>query len=268
MKRPFFLSFSMLCAASLFGVHQGLSSLAQEAEQTRSDEDLSDIRRGAEDLARGFVKDQRTSADVHIDVDAILREAERFSADAETMSASLNERLAAMEGNDGASFLDVDGAINAGALAAAAGDIARATRGASDEAPLFVTFVSLSMPDAALTSIIRDTNEAGGLVVVRGFYGGSYGAFANRVRELFEEGDEVGISIDPRYFQALSVTHVPTYALVLGEPQCEGFACAPLPADKVSGNISVAAALELLEQGGETAPAHARLALARLEPQP
>lgn len=242
--------------------------MAQEADRTRADEDLAEMRRDAEDLARGFVRDQRSSADIDIDVDAILREAERFSADAEALSAKLNKRLSEMEGAESAGFFDADGAINAGALAAAAGDIARATRGASDEAPLFVTFVSLSMPDAALTSIIRETNEAGGLVVVRGFYGGSYGAFARRVQDLFEEGDEVGISIDPRYFQALSVTHVPTYALVLGEPQCEGFACAPLPADKVSGNISVAAALNLLEERGETAPAHARLALARLEHQP
>lgn len=242
--------------------------MAQETDQPRVDEDLAHIRRGAEDLARGFVKDQRNSVDVDIDVDAILREAERFSADAEAMSASLNERLAELEGAESSSFVDADGTINAGALAAAAGDIARATRGASDEAPLFVTFVSLSMPDAALTSIIRDTNEAGGMVVVRGFYGGSYGTFANRVRDLFEEGDEVGISIDPRYFQALRINHVPAYALVLGEPQCEGFVCAPLPADKVSGNISVGAALELLEARGETAPAHARLALSRLEPQP
>ncbi|MEO1188173.1 MAG: type-F conjugative transfer system pilin assembly protein TrbC [Pseudomonadota bacterium] len=268
MKTPIILMFSMLCVAAFLGLETGVSSMAQEVDQTRSDEDLADIRRDAEDLARGFVSDQRTSAEVDIDVDAILREAERFSADAEALSARLNERLAEMEGSDSGGFIDADGAINAGALAAAAGDIARATRGASDEAPLFVTFVSLSMPDAALTSIIRETNEAGGLVVVRGFYGGSYGTFASRVRELFEEGDEVGISIDPRYFQALRITHVPTYALVLGEPQCEGFVCAPLPADKVSGNISVGAALELLEASGETAPAHARLALVRLEPKP
>ena len=121
------------------------------------------------------------------------------------------------------------------------------------------------MPDAALTSVIRDTKEAGGVVMVRGFYGGSYGTFANRVRELFEEGDEVGISVDPRYFQALGVSAVPTYAIVIGEPICDGFVCDPIRADTLAGNISVGAALRLMADHGELAPLQAQAALQRLE---
>lgn len=248
----------LICTASL--------ALGQEEDPVRSDRDLADIRRSAEEIGRDYLKDRPTEMDAAIDVDAILADAERFSADARAMQDNLMAKLQAIEpGNNGQDFFDEHGRIDASTLAAAAGDVARASRREESGAPLFISFVSLSMPEASLTSIIEDTNKAGGLVVVRGFYGGSYGAFANRVRELFEEGDEVGISIDPRYFQALNVSHVPTYAVTLETPSCDAFVCGTIEADTVSGNISVAAALELLAENGETAPAHARAALSEIE---
>ena len=239
---------------------------SQEEAGARSNEEFAAIRQDAEGLARDFVAN-RPQADIStLDTDSILREAERFSAEARALQESLTARLGNLtNAGEAGAFFDEDGRIDAGTLAAAAGDVARASRETGERAPLFVSFVSLSMPDAALTRIIRDTNEAGGLVVVRGFHGGTYGDFATRVRDLFDEGEVVGISIDPRYFQALGVTHVPAYAIVLGEPRCEGFVCAPLAADTVSGNISVAAALDLLAHQGSVAPAHARAALARIE---
>lgn len=241
----------------------GLGLIAQP--QSR-EEELGDIRREAEQLARDFVAERPDGTDV--DIDAILMEAERFSAEAKALNERVGDRLAAQGAGGPASFFDEDGAIDAGALAAAAGDVARGARRESGEAPLFVAFVSLSMPDTALTSIIRETKEAGGVVVVRGFYGGGYASFATRIRALFEEGDEVGISVDPRYFQALGVRQVPTYAVLTGEPVCDGFACGKLEADTVSGNISVEAALRLLAEQGAVAPAHARAALARLAAAP
>lgn len=239
-------------------------AVAQETERTETEK--ADIHRQAGDVARDYLDERRDLDEATINVSEIMAEAERFSVEAREMRDSLNERLAGVE-NEGSSFFDGDGKVDANALASAAGDIARASRDEGSAKPLFVTFVSLSMPDAALTSIIRDTKKAGGVVVVRGFYGGSYGAFANRVRELFEEGDDVGISVDPRFFQALGVETVPTYAVILGEPVCDGFVCDPIRGDTLSGNISVAAALQLIADHGKLAPLQAQAALKRLEPE-
>ena len=243
----------------------GVAGWAVAQEAGRTEQEKADINRAAGNVARAYLDDRRALEDTDIDVAQIMAEAERFCAEAREMRDSVTEQLAAIEREDGSSFFDSDGAIDASALASAAGDIARASRDEGSAKPLFVTFVSLSMPDAALTSIIRDTKNAGGVVVVRGFYGGSYGAFADRVRELFEEGDEVGISVDPRYFQALDVETVPSYAVVSGEPVCDGFICDPIQGDVLSGNISVAAALELIADKGSLAPLQAKAALQKLE---
>lgn len=238
-------------------------AVAQESD--RSERDKSEINRAAGETARDYLETRRGLDEAPIDVAEIMAEAERFSAEARDMQDALTNRLASIEQEGAGSFFDEDGAIDASALASAAGDIARASRSEGTSQPLFVTFVSLGMPDAALTSIIRDTKQAGGVVVVRGYYGGSYGAFANRVRELFDEGDEVGISVDPRYFQAVGVETVPTYAVISGEPTCDGFVCASIRSDTLSGNISVVAALQLIADHGSLAPLQAEAALKRLE---
>lgn len=263
MRREILLpSIAAIVAAALLAV----AGLAVAQEGARSEEEKAEIHQGAGDVARDYLDARRERDDAPINVSEIMAEAERFTAEARDLRDDLTSRLAMIERDETSSFFDDDGAINASALASAAGDIARASRDERDAKPLFISFVSLSMPDAALTSIIRDTKEAGGVVVVRGFYGGSYSAFANRIRELFEEGDEVGISVDPRYFQALSVETVPTYAVVLGEPVCDGFVCDPIQSDTLSGNISVAAALKLIADHGTLAPLQTQAALKRLEP--
>jgi len=234
-------------------------------ENPRNEQEKAAIDKQARSVAREYLDERRELEDTPINVSEIMAQAERFSTEARAIRDNVTERLANIE-REGTSFYDADGAIDANALASAAGDIARTSRDEGSAKPLFVTFVSLSMPDAALTSIIRDTKRAGGVVVVRGFYRGSYSAFANRIRELFEEGDDVGISVDPRYFQALGVEAVPTYAVMMGEPVCNGFVCDPVRGDTLSGNISVAAALQLIADHGSLAPLQAKAVLKRLEP--
>ena len=259
-------SSSFLTVAALIATCVSLPLLSGAQESERGEENKAGIYRQATDIARGFVSEQRSMEPETINVASIMADAERFSMEAREMQDSVNSRLTQMgEAGRASGFFSEDGKIDAAALASAAGDIARSSRSGANETPHFVSFVSLSMPDAALKSIIRDTNKAGGIVMVRGFYGGSYTGFANRVRELFEEGDEVGISLDPRYFQALNVKTVPTFAVLLSEPECEAFVCGSVQADTISGNISVGAALQLLADQGKQAPAQARAALERLE---
>ena len=48
------------------------------------------------------------------------------------------------------------------------------------EGPMFIVFASLSMPEASLTRLIADTTKAGGVVVFRGFPGGSTNTVSRR----------------------------------------------------------------------------------------
>jgi conjugal transfer pilus assembly protein TrbC len=52
------------------------------------------------------------------------------------------------------------------------------------EGPLFTVFASLSMPQARLSALIRDTTKAGGVVVFRGFPHGSTKAFAEGLKRV------------------------------------------------------------------------------------
>ena len=236
--------------------------------QDRAPQDAADASRAeAEAIARDFAQEGQ-GAPLDLDVEEMLARTERFAADAEAMAETFRSRMAELEGNRESFFTD-DGGIDAAALAGAAGALARADRDAADaSAQVFTVFVSLSMPDAALIPLLRDTQAAGGQIVVRGFYGGDVGSFRTRLTPLVEAAGEVGLGVDPRLFQAYGVELVPSFAVGPGDAACDGFTCAPLPHDKLAGNISVAAALRLLADRGEVAPAKAKAALTQLESAP
>jgi len=127
--------------------------------------------------------------------------------------------------------------------------------------------VSLSMPPEALRALARDAHRAGARVVIRGLVDGSFKATLIKVREVFDDRSAGGVAIDPQAFKAFAVTAVPTVIASSAEVQpCGALGCAPAaPAfDKVSGNISLEAALKLLADDGESGQAAARVALTRL----
>ena len=127
--------------------------------------------------------------------------------------------------------------------------------------------VSLSMPPEALRQLARDAHRAGARVVIRGLVDGSFKATMLRVRQVFDDRSAGGVAIDPQVFKAFQVTGVPTVIAALSRVEpCGTMGCAPTaPAfDKISGNISLEAALKALaEESGPGQPA-ARAALARL----
>ena len=86
------------------------------------------------------------------------------------------------------------------------------TRTPMGEGPMFIVFASLSMREASLTRLIADTTKAGGVVVFRGFPGGSTKAFAEGLKRVVtNEGQEAHLAIDPRLFRAFRVTAAPTF---------------------------------------------------------
>jgi len=141
------------------------------------------------------------------------------------------------------------------------------TTNASEDVGGVYVAVSLSMPPEALRALARDAHRAGARVVIRGLVDGSFKATMLRVRQVFDDRSAGGVAIDPQVFKAFGVTAVPTVIAARSpvEP-CGKLGCSPEipPFDKVSGNISLDAALKSLEDEGTFGQAAARAALARL----
>lgn len=120
------------------------------------------------------------------------------------------------------------------------------------EAPQFIVFASLSMPDNTLKQLVRDTAAAGGVVVFRGFPNNSAREFVARLGKVVDEGQFASIGIDPRLFRAFDVQAVPTYVTVSSDfDLCAGFSCSTKvpPYDRMIGNVTVEYALSTFADG-------------------
>ncbi len=80
---------------------------------------------------------------------------------------------------------------------------------------------------------------------------------------------EAGVAIDPRLFRLFGVERVPVVVAVPGGvPPCTSRGCANDPApphDLVTGNIGLAAALEIISAEGDAGRGAARQMLERLD---
>jgi conjugal transfer pilus assembly protein TrbC len=136
------------------------------------------------------------------------------------------------------------------------------------QAPQFIAFASLSMPEESLKRMIADVSRAGGVVVFRGFPDNSMKAFQSAIARLVkDEADYASIGIDPRLFRAFEVQAVPTYIAVGSDfDLCEGFRCKTVvpPNDRLIGNVTVEHALTSFADGRGPGAAVAGVALANL----
>ncbi|WP_062769774.1 type-F conjugative transfer system pilin assembly protein TrbC [Sphingopyxis terrae] len=136
------------------------------------------------------------------------------------------------------------------------------------EAPQFIVFASLSIPDTALKQLVRDTAAAGGVVVFRGFPKNSAREFVARISKVVDQGQYANIGIDPRLFRAFDVQAVPTYVTVSSDfDLCAGFSCATKvpPYDRMIGNVTVEYALATFVDGGGPGAKVAGVALANMK---
>jgi len=113
-------------------------------------------------------------------------------------------------------------------------------------APL-MAFVSFSMPDASLKAILEQVDRMAGTVVLRGLVNDSFKDTAAVVAKLARENGP-GFSVDPKLFAKYAINAVPAFVI----PNGDSF-------DKISGNISLVAALEAIIQEGEYPQAARRL---------
>ncbi|MCY3703630.1 MAG: type-F conjugative transfer system pilin assembly protein TrbC [Rhodospirillales bacterium] len=133
--------------------------------------------------------------------------------------------------------------------------------------PEVLLFTSLAVPAASWRSAARDAGRIGAPLVLRGVAAGSLAGTARQVRARLGDAN-AGVAIDPRLFRLFGIARVPAVVVVPGGvPPCRSRGCAddaPPPFDRVSGNLSLAAALEAVAAEGDAGPAVARRHLAIL----
>ena len=128
-------------------------------------------------------------------------------------------------------------------------------------------FTSLSVPAASWRASARDAARIGAPLVLRGVAGASLPETARRIAVRLENA-KAGVAIDPRLFRLFEIERVPTVVVVPGGvPPCRSRGCAedaPPQFDRVSGNLSLAAALEAIAAEGDAGRSAARRHLATL----
>ncbi len=243
MRRTIFLTLAgLLGLAGIQAIGQTVDGLDLDAVKRRSA-----AMEGDADLFAAQVKRQSDA----------LREEAQTAADG---GAANLRRIAASDLPRGA-----QGAVDFDEIVRGAGGSMAAARG---EAPQFIAFASLSMPEVALRRLIADTASAGGVVVFRGFPNNSvkeFGALLGKV--VSREDQAANIGIDPRLFRAFNVQAVPTYVAVASDfDLCAGLNCKSdvPPHDRMAGNVTVAYALETFARGNGPGARVAGVALGNL----
>ena len=115
-------------------------------------------------------------------------------------------------------------------------------------------FTSLAVPAASWRASARDAARIAAPLVLRGVAAGSLPATARQVAGRLGDA-KVGVAIDPRLFRLFGIERVPAVVVVPGGvPPCRSRGCLddePPPFDRVSGNLSLAAALEAIAAEGD-----------------
>ena len=118
--------------------------------------------------------------------------------------------------------------------------------------PILQIFVSTSMPRQLLKSYAREASRYNGVLVFRGLPQGSFLKLTDLVMDISDEKYPCAMQIDDEAFKAFSIKSVPT--IVLSKPKAmfeqqakEG------QFDKVQGNLTIKAGLELFASSGNLA---------------
>lgn len=115
--------------------------------------------------------------------------------------------------------------------------------------PALQIFVSSSMPKPLLKNYALEAKKYGGVLVFRGLPDGSVHKLTEFLMDIVTE-ESSAMQIDDESFAAFEITNVPT--IVLSKPETI-FSKEEIEAkfDKVTGNITIKAALELFVGSGD-----------------
>ncbi len=115
-------------------------------------------------------------------------------------------------------------------------------------------FVSSSMPKELLKTYLEQAKKYNATLVFRGLPEGSWRGLSELVYELTDGKDEgASIQLDDLAFSQYEVTSVPTFVLVNEKDvfEASGMADDEAEFDKVSGNIGIRRALEMMGSQGD-----------------
>jgi type-F conjugative transfer system pilin assembly protein TrbC len=117
----------------------------------------------------------------------------------------------------------------------------------------FKVFVSSSMGKVLLKAYVEEAKRYGGILVFNGLPDNSWVSLNKMVMEIIEDKEEVAMQIDPEEFDRFNIKMVPAFVLVkegnwLSDLDHTGNR---IVYDKVTGNISIGAALRLFAEQGE-----------------
>ena len=114
--------------------------------------------------------------------------------------------------------------------------------------PRLIVFLSRSIPDASLKAWYQQTRDAGGRVAFKGFIDNDETA-SIQFSGSFLKDELFVFDIDPAMFERLEIESVPAVAIVK-ESFCVKAPC-DIQVDKVTGDIGLVNALELIRDKGE-----------------
>lgn len=103
-------------------------------------------------------------------------------------------------------------------------------------------FISFSVPDETWIMLSNELEKTDGIFVLRGLPENSFRELAVKMQDLRKKGIMATVQIDPLLFEKYGIEQVPCF--VIAEEK---------RFDKLSGNVTLAYALEKMEAHGETA---------------
>ncbi|NGX32499.1 MAG: hypothetical protein K1060chlam4_00547 [Candidatus Anoxychlamydiales bacterium] len=98
-------------------------------------------------------------------------------------------------------------------------------------------FMSFSVPENTWLELDRTTSSINKIFVVRGIPNNSFEAFGKKIAALKDTGFSSSVEINPKLFHKYEIINVPNFVVANGG----NF-------NKVSGNISLQKALEIIEK--------------------
>lgn len=122
-----------------------------------------------------------------------------------------------------------------------------------------MVFTSLTMPDATLKQLLKQSEQLQVPLIIRGVLPQGFPATAKRIIKLLDNGQKPptnsGFAINPNWFKQFNIQYVPAFVSIKQGHCLPKTPCHKNDYDIVYGNISLYEALEILRQGdaGEAA---------------
>ena len=133
--------------------------------------------------------------------------------------------------------------------------------------PRLIVFISLGMPEVALSRLVDQAARARAQLLLRGLSEGSLPRTAARIQQLIGTRP-VAVQIDPRAFDRYAIQRVPAFVLARAggtDSACSGEQCARSDDHVVvAGDVSLGYALEHFQRSAPTFAKDAGRFLARL----